>query len=391
MPLTEISANVRRDGSQSQRSTRASSQGRSPKKVKPDAVSSMLRTSTETGDIGQFSVRPSRIPRSASRLPPRNRPGTLTAPAASSRTSARRPVPRYDSRRLPRPVPSYSALSRQDTVRSSLTSYHSDPRTRCRTTPRGPYGTDRRASPANVPGLYSHPSFMTLRTRPGYRPGSPAYSDAHSMPVYDRRPGFHRAASVATAASSPASRFNRDFPSSYRGMNNSASSLRRFPSPAMSGFYPGVQQSPFPSRHATPASASVHHATRHPNVSVESFQTIPRSTTGSTTPLYYDYTEAFAHEYGQFSEHVEPISPLFSADHAIPEQDPVEPARQAQTPFGIVQGSIFKPSEMPTQHNRTRSEQSKESFRHSTLDEKVDLKETKQGPKDRPEKAQVRV
>jgi hypothetical protein len=389
MPLTEVSANVSRNGSRSRKSAHASSQGRSPSKVRPEAVSSMLRTSTETGDIGQFSVRPSRIPRSASRIPTRSRSGSLTVPATSSRPSTRRPIPRYDSRRLPRPVPSFSALSRQDTVRSNLTSYHSNPRTRCRAGPRAPFGSDRRPSPATTSGLYGHPSFVTLRGPPGHRPVSPAFSDAHSMPSYRPRPGFHRAASVATAASSPASMFNRDFPHSYREVNNSTSSLRRFPSPAMPGSYPGTRRSPFPSRNATPVSASLQHSMRHPNGSIESFHTVARSATGPTTPQYYDYTEAFTEEYCPFPAQEMRISPLFSADHTIPEQEPARLTRHAQTPFGMVQGSVFKPCELPTKHNRTHSEQSRQSLRHDTQTSGSDQRKREPISEDGRDKAEV--
>lgn len=376
MPLTDISANIRRNGSQSQRSTRAPSQGQTPKKLKPDVVSSMLRTSTETGDIGQFSVRPSRLPHSASRLPTRSRSGSLHAPGTSFRPPTRQPIPRYDSRRLPRPVPSLSALSRHDTVRSNLTSYHSNPRTRLRPGRRGPYAIDRRASPASASGLYSHPSFLTLRGRPGERPGSPAFSDAQSMPVYDRHPAFHRAASVATAASSPASMFNRDLPYCYRDVNNSASSLCRYPSPSMPGAYLGSRRSPFPSRNPTPVSAYLHSSARHPNGSVESFYTMRRSATGSTTPQYYDYTEAFAEEYCQIPAEDVPISPLFSAVHTIPEQEPARLTRQAQTPFGMVEGSVFKPCEMATKHNRTHSEKSKQGHRNDNVTSETVRKDT---------------
>jgi hypothetical protein len=362
MPLTEISANIRRNGSQTQRSGQAlaSRQGQTPSKLKSNAVSNMLRTSTETGDIGQFAVRPSRLPRSASRIPTRSRSGSVHALATSLRPSTRRQIPRYDSRHLPRPVPSFSALSRHDTVRSNLTSYHNNPRTRCRVAPRAPYGLDRRPSPATSSGLYSHSSFLTLRGRQGYRPASPALSDAHSMPVYDGRHAFHRAASVATAASSPVSMFNRAPPYSFREVNNSTSSLSRLPSPAIPGSYPGIRRSPFPSRNPTPVSGTLPHAARHPNGSVESFHTL-YSATGTTTPLYYDYTEAFADDYCLSAVQDRQISPLFSEEHTIPEQGLARLPRQAQTPFGMAEGSVFKPCEMPTQHNRTRSEQSKES------------------------------
>jgi hypothetical protein len=358
MPLSEISVNIGRDGSQAQ-TTRRSGRGQSPDKVKKDVVSSMLRTTTEIGDVGQFSSRPSRLPRSSSRLPAPSRSRSLNPPATSLKQSTRRPIPRYDSRRLPRPVPSFSALSRQNTARSNLTSSHADARTRYRGAPRAPYGCDRRPSPAGS-ALYGHSSFVTLRGRPGYRPASPAFSDAQSMPTYNRGPGFHRAASVATAASSPASMFNRDPAYSYRDVNQSASSLGRFPSPAMPGAYPGIRRSPFPSRNPTPVSVSLHHPTRHPNGSLESFHTMHRSVTGSTTPVYYDYTEAFEEDYCHFPADEVAISPLFSADHTIPEQEPARHTRQAQTPFGMMEGSVFKPCEMPTHHNRTQSEQSEQ-------------------------------
>jgi hypothetical protein len=357
MPLSEISANVGRDGSQAQ-TTRRSGRGQSPDKVKKDVVSSMLRTATEIGDVGQFSSRPSRLPRSTSRLPAPSRSSSLNPPATSLRQSTCRPIPRYDSRRLPRPVPSFSALSRQNTARSNLTSSHTDARTRYRGAPRAPYGFDRRPSPAGS-GLYGHSSFVTLRGRPGFRPASPAFSDAQSMPTYNRGPGFHRAASVATAASSPAY--------SYRDVNQSASSLSRFPSPAMPGAYPGIRRSPFPSRNPTPVSASLHYPTRHPNGSLESFHTMHRSVTGSTTPVYYDYTEAFEEDYCHFPAEDIAISPLFSADHTIPEQEPARHTRQAQTPFGMMEGSVFKPCEMPTHHNRTHSEQSKQQYHEAEM------------------------
>ncbi len=361
MALTEISANVSRNGSRSQKGKPAKGQGQTPNKIKPDAVSSMLRTTTETGDVGQFSARPSRLPRSISRLPTRSRSGSLNPPATPFRPNVRGPIPRFDSRGLPRPVPSYSALSRHDTVRSNLTSYHTNPRTRCRGVPRMPHGYDRRPSPAAASGLYGHSSFVTVRGRPGYRPVSPAFSDAQSMPAYNGVHGYHRAASAATVGSSPASMFARDHPYAYRDVNNSASSLIRFPSPAMPGAFPRIGRSPFPSRNATPVSASLHNPTRIPNGSVESFHTMQRSVTRSTTPVYYDYTEAFMEEYRQEPGHDLTISPLFSADHTIPEQGPARLTRHAQTPFGMLEGSIFNPCEMPTQHNRKVSEQSKQS------------------------------
>jgi hypothetical protein len=52
----EFSPTIRRHGSHSKSSA-------------PDAAQSMLRTTTKTGDIGQFSIRPSRLSRSESHIP----------------------------------------------------------------------------------------------------------------------------------------------------------------------------------------------------------------------------------------------------------------------------------------------------------------------------------
>jgi hypothetical protein len=81
-PLTEVSPNTRRHVGHSQ-SSRSLRKGlhrltNTVSSLAPDAVQSMLKTTTETGDIGQFSVRPSPLPRSGSRMVAlRRRSGSL--------------------------------------------------------------------------------------------------------------------------------------------------------------------------------------------------------------------------------------------------------------------------------------------------------------------------
>jgi hypothetical protein len=380
MALTEISANVRKNGSQARRSAHESSQSKSPKMVKPDAVSNMLRTSTETGDIGQFSVCPWRLPRSASQHPTRSRSGSVSAAGAAFGTYARRPMPRHGAHFSPRPVPSLPALSRHDSVRSSLASFNSNTRTRCRAAPSIQYRPDRMASQAKVSGLHSQPSFLSLRGRPGSRRASPAFGEAQSMPMYSSRPGFHRAASVATATSSPASMFHGGLPYSYREVNKSASSFHsRLPSPAMPGAHPGVRRSPFPSRTATPASVSLHHtSTKHLTGSVESFPSMQGSTAGSTIPLYYDYTEAFAEEDCKFPHQEIPISSPSSANHTIPEQEAARPTGQVHNQSGIVWRSASKQSERLTQHNPGHSERLKGGSREEKVVQNSEQNESKE-------------
>jgi hypothetical protein len=376
MPLTEISPNVRRHGSHSQSS-------RSPRKglpsiktatsLAPNAVQSMLRTTTETGDIGQFSVRPSRLPQSGSRmLATRRRSGSFESSFAPV-------MPHHRARPLrskaqihngPRQMPSFSTLSRQDTVRSSLTSYRNNPRAKQRNTRPYPYIIEGMAGPTVGPhGLYSHRSLMTLRSqrdfssmrsnspvgharqlrRLGYRTTSPAYSDAFSH-ADSLQPRYYRSASVGAAASSSASAFPQSggLPGYFPHMNSSVASFIRLPSPAAQPPYYGLRRSPFPSRTNTPASVSI--------------RGLQRSPTGSTIPQYYDYTESFAEE-DCFSSDIDAsaTSLPFNIDQTILENEPASTPRRAQTPFGTMPGSAFYPAELPTKHNRTTSDQSKHS------------------------------
>ena len=357
MPLSELSTNIPRHGG-SQGQTSDARGGKHPRSI-PDPVSSMLRTSMETGDLTPFTMRP-RMSRSNSRLSSRSRSEFVTANGTFSRVPSRRQIhPQEHHRRYPRPAPSLPVLSRQDTGRSSLRSYQSsNARPRFRPPPPGRYGPDRRPSPASASGLYGHASLSNLRARSGYRPTSPALSDAQSLPTYDYYPPVPRAPSVATAASSSlTSAFYHEFSYYNPDINNSATSFYRLPSPAVPSAYPGYHRSPNLSRRATPAPASASgQQTAQIRDSTGTFQPSQHPGTALSGPFYYDYTEAFADEYYQPPEQ---ISPLFSADHAIPEQGP-PPSRQAQTPFGMVQGSAFIPSEMPTRYNRRDSEMPKQ-------------------------------
>ena len=398
MPLSEISPNVRRHGSHPQAF-------RSPKKglsstqtttsLAADAVQSMLRIATETGEIGPFSVRPSRVPRSGSRLQSiRRRSGSFDS-AFPSGLPHQRPQPlRSKAQRNngPRQVPSFSSLSRRDTIRSNLTSYHCNPRSRQRSS--RPYyrGFEGMASPPPGPhGLYSHRSLVTLRSQrdfssigshspmtyrgsprgPGHRAPSPAYSEA-SRYGYNIRPRYHRAASVGTVASSPASAYPRPggMPGYLPHMNSSVTSFVRLPSPAVFFPHAGSGRSHFPSETNTPASISLNQHYGTGQGGSESIHGLHRSPTGSTVPQYYDYTESFAEE-NCFSSDFDVSTPSlpFNVDQTILENEPAPVFRRAQTPFGTLPGSAFLPSELPTKHNRTSSEQSK----HSTAKPAADV------------------
>jgi hypothetical protein len=288
-------------------------------------------------------------------------------------------LPRHRSRTLrskaqihnePRQMPSLSTLSRQDTIRSNLTSYRNNPRVRQRNSRPYSYRMEGMASPPVGPhGLYSHRSLITLRSQkdfssvrsnspvghpqrlraPGYRATSPAYSDALSH-RYDFQPNDYRPASVGTAGSSPVSSFPRPpgMPGYFPHMNSSMPSFARFPSPAVQAPQYRYRRSPFPSRTSTPLSMSK--------------RELQRSPTGSSTPQYYDYTESFEEEGCFFSDINASANSLpFNIDQTILENQLAFNPRRAQTPFGNMSGSAFRPAELPTNHSRTTGEQSKHS------------------------------
>ena len=333
----------------------------------------------ETGDIGQFAVRPSRIPRSASRLAmTRPRSGSFDSSFAGLRHPNTTPYQGRARRTGPRQMRSFTNLPRPDTIRSNLTSYHQNPRSSMRGPRHYPHGLEGLESPSvGSRSLYSHRSLMTLRSQRDYRsmhsnsPGglaaqmrrpcqrapSPAFSD---MPGYGPRfrPPYSRAGSVASSPSSvfPGGRRNLGY---TPDMNNSFTSFARLPSPAIPLSYAGTARSRPPSRTTTPVSLPDPRGTS--NISLaSSMRGLPKSPTGSTAPAYYDYSESFFEEYGFSPEGEQMMSALpFGIDQTIHEHGPPPTHPRAQTPFGIRPGSIYNPAELPTSHNRTLSDASK--------------------------------
>ncbi|KIW14539.1 hypothetical protein PV08_07323 [Exophiala spinifera] len=175
------------------------------------------------------------------------------------------------------------------------------------------------------------------------------------------KPGYPRVARAGTVGSSPGVLSLRQGRIGYRPeLNNSYSSHARFPSPAVSlGNVTTSQRHP-PYRTTTPMSLSLQNVRGVWNNSQSSQRGLPKSPTESTGPHYYDYSESFVEEEDCFSPVAEdPVArPPFTMDQTIlgPEH------RHAQSPFGTLPGSIFKPAELPTKHNRRASEQSKYSY-----------------------------
>lgn len=255
MPLSEISNNVSRSISNARDKANSEAGSVSTPSLPSRAVQSMLKTSTELGDLGQFAIRPSRLPRSGSRLQSnRPRSGSFDASYASALRHQRPSRVRRPGRHhTPRPVGSSSGMPARNVSQSNLSSYTNVSRRKRYPPGSHPYPLRGVNDPGPGPrGLYHHRSLVTLRShssipsqspmmrptllgRPGYRASSPAYNDMQSM-SHTPVPRFMRAPSVGTIGSSPASMFPRHhgMPGYRPDLSASNASLVRLPSPEVS-------------------------------------------------------------------------------------------------------------------------------------------------------------
>ncbi|KAJ9657703.1 hypothetical protein H2198_004118 [Neophaeococcomyces mojaviensis] len=384
MPLGEIAGNIRRSQSTNRCDSKDIHNGE-PIAVGPRpphlSVQGMLKSTTELGDVGMFAQRPPRVPRSNTQSSVRIQSRSSTTATHSHRYHQNDIGPSIShGRRLHRS--SAGGLGRNDTVRSSVSSYQYQSRPR-RLHPRpGPYIVQQQPQlQSSNRALHGHRSLTSLRsynatsnhaslsptsyrTRRTYHLGrapSPAISNVYEY-HNSWRPEPKQRGSVGTAASSPTSlvsagRSIQDHRSEY---NASVRSFRPLPSPAVgvrSHKQRGYQMF---ARSITPASSLPLNARF---ASTTSLTSGPASPTDSIVPFYYDYSESF---------HGADVLAQSDQDHpTIPEGQ--EEAHQtqcaslvpvAQSPFGTMPGSGFSPVELPTKHNRRVSEASSGS-RHS--------------------------
>jgi len=363
------------------------------------AVQSMLKTTTEIGDRGQFVVRPPRIAKPGSRIQStRPRSGSFDASFASSlRHQTSPPYARYSRRhRTPGPTPSFTALSTHNIMRSNLTIHDRDTRTRRSRPYSGRHGLEGLASPGpGSTGLYNHRSLITLRSHRDLQSmysGSPRTQASrstkyrhqgrspYSYPV-GPRPPYPRASSVRTAASSPASMVrHQGFPGYHPDQRYLYASFATLPSSAVPTRYMQDAIRPqYPSRADTLGSLSSQPPRAHSRSSVALHAGLPRSPTGSTAPYYYDYSESFVE--GSFSRDTNQSQASLSlnTDYVVLAIEPALESRKAQSPFGNVSGSCFRPAELPTKHNRRPSQQSNDN-KHRDVPLRVSsLEVTEQG------------
>jgi len=193
---------------------RASEENRSPATL-PRAFEGMLKTTTETGDIGMFSIRPSRLPQVAST--PRRTGACYNEEGSHKSRQSFQPfgVPNVDDRRR---LPSYARdvtseiVSMYETAsQKSASRAFDDPDYRS-------YSLTQTSYSAYT--LSNHRSYTSLRSqqdsngrlqrprspfayparlkRPGFRPSSPALTDG-GVVDYSRRAEINRATYVSDA------------------------------------------------------------------------------------------------------------------------------------------------------------------------------------------------
>ena len=320
MPISELPSNQParngvgqlQDGSQDGRSRTGTPNGDESLDVlkNPSSIQSMLRNTTETGNVGQFSIRPSRVPTSLPRpLKARPTPGKQRQPGAyydRSEDSNGRHTQFH--RRQETTASNGSEFQNQiprphrGPARSpSVEDYHSYTTTKSSYASQGPIphhlhingGHGGPGGPQNIRPR-SPFAYPTRLKRPGYRPSSPALSELNrqdrSQTSLHRRPSFR--------TNSPSSlHTNGTFSPWRKGINRSDPLLRYYPQSTVP--LSGRAPSPSPITHPvtpkrSPSLKSITSSKIGRHATPNSSWLNARSSTHS--PVFYDYTEDFGEQ-----------------------------------------------------------------------------------------------
>jgi hypothetical protein len=199
-------------------STRGTDENRSPATL-PRAFESMLKTTTETGDIGMFSIKPSRLPQSMS-TPRRmgashnenelQQPRQIFQPFGVPSVDDRRRLPSYARDATSEVISMYETASQKSASRvfddpdyrsysMTQTSYSAYTLSNHRS-----YASLRSQQDGN--GLLQRPrspfAYPARLKRPGFRPSSPALTDG-GVVDYSRRAEIDRTTYVSCPARHP--------------------------------------------------------------------------------------------------------------------------------------------------------------------------------------------
>ena len=274
----------------------------------PSSIQSMLRNTTETGNVGQFSIKPSRVPPSLPRpskaraTPNKQRqPGAYynrvedsnighpklharQETTASNGSGFQNQIPR--PHRGPARSPSIEDYRSYSTTKSSYASHG--------LTAHHPLTNGGHGGPGGPQNLRPRSPFAypTRLKRPGYRPSSPTLSELNKQ--HRSQTSLHHRPSFRT--NSPSSIHTNGAPSPWRkGVNRSEPLLRYYPQSAVltSGRAPSPSPASTrpPSPKASPSLKSIASSTTGLQATTSGSWINPQSPTSS--PIFYDYTEAF--------------------------------------------------------------------------------------------------
>ena len=274
----------------------------------PSSIQSMLRNTTETGNVGQFSIKPSRVPPalprpSKARVTPskQRQPGvhynryeddSVRHTQSHSRQAKTASNGSGFQSHIPRPYPGPARSPSIEDYRSSSTtkSFYASQNL----TPRHPHSNGVHGGLGGPQSLRPRSPFAypTRLKRPGYRPSSPAMSELNkqnrSQTSLHRRPSFR--------TNSPSSLNTNGAPSPWRkGVNRSDPMLRYYPQSAVPTS--GRAQSPSlistrpPTPKGSPSLKSIASSANGFQATINGSWIGPQSPT--QMPMFYDYTEAF--------------------------------------------------------------------------------------------------
>lgn len=283
------------------------------------SLQSMLKNTIETGNIGQFSVKPSQLPLPTKRTVPFTTGAVHRLPSRRifAREYTENEVDIHQSPHYPYPGSTGSSsvvssrqtrgkrsdqASPQGSTSQNERSYSMSQSSviyRGVTSPQLP-NTTRLQQQGNLRGLRPRSPFAypTRLKRPGYRPSSPALSELHRDIQVTNMGGCRVAESRADSPVYPYT--SRRAPSAWQqGLNSSDPSFRHHPpSPALR-YNRACSSSSLPQRMPTPGPL----LSLDQNSSLSSRESLSRvlSAKGgwksrkslSSSPVFYDYTEAF--------------------------------------------------------------------------------------------------
>lgn len=283
------------------------------------SIQSMLKNTIETGDVGQFSIKPSQLPVPTQRATPfpsatsHNRPSRIPSRRSYTRQYADNDVDYHQGSDHPYPSSPGSG---------SAVSFHQTQSPRSYRAPSQGSNHDHRSlstSQSSVinhglsnPGLHStnrlqvrdardlRPrspfAYPTRLKRPGYRPSSPALSELHK----DKQgvgTGGYREADTGTASPKYTYAMRKASSTWQQGFNHSDLFYHRHPPSPASRYSSARSSSPSSPRRLTPGpSLSLE---QNFSVSRESLDPLPHKSGWTTrqspspSPVFYDYTEAF--------------------------------------------------------------------------------------------------